>query len=163
MSDFEAIFEWLKGCPALYELWVVSSLLEDRRNIVQLKSSANMYDVDWQPYRYGGGRYIFNPVEPYFFDVDIICYRAVYSDQNTYNLDAQNEVQAVCDWLIECQNNGDAPQLETPCYQIECLSAKPFIRDQYVYENDTNAILVDYAVTVRFYTDNPAKRRTVIR
>lgn len=113
MSDFEAIFEWLKGCPALYELWVVSSLLEDRRNIVQLKSSANMYDVDWQPYRYGGGRYIFNPVEPYFFDVDIICYRAVYSDQNTYNLDAQNEVQAVCDWLIECQNNGDAPQRNT--------------------------------------------------
>ena len=86
MSDFEAIFEWLKGCPALYELWVVSSLLEDRRNIVQLKSSANMYDVDWQPYRDGGVRYIFNPVEPYFFDVDIICYRAVYSDQNTYNL-----------------------------------------------------------------------------
>lgn len=160
MSDFEKIYEWLKTCPELYNLWVISSMLEDKREILQPNSSANMYKVNYEKYADGGKRYIFNPTEPYYFDVDIICYKAFYADESQYNLDTQDGVQAVCDWLIEQQNNGNTPFDE--CYQIECLTPRPFIRG--VYENDdTNAYLVDYAVTVRFYTINPAKQRIVIK
>ena len=163
MSDFEIIFEWLKTCPQLYDLWVVSSLLSDMKTVLQPNSSANMYSVDTEKYRDGGRRYIFRKTEPYFFDVDIIAYRAFYADQNAYNLDTQDSVQAVCNWLIEQQNEGACPELTHPCYQIECLTPKPFVRGQYEADGDPNAFLVDYAVTIRFYTDNPAVERSVVR
>jgi len=163
VSDFEVIFEWLKTCPQLYDLWVVSSLLSDMRTVLQPNSAANMYSVDTAPYRDGGNRYIFHRTEPYYFDVDIIAYRAFYADQNAYNLDSLDGVQAVCNWLIEQQNNGNCPKLSPECYQIECLTPRAFIRGQYETDGDPNAFLVDYAVTVRFYTDNPALERSVLR
>lgn len=165
MNDFTVIYEWLKnGCTPLYDLWVVSSMLDDQKNVVQPNSSETMYEVYYEPYRDGGRKYIFQPREPYFFDVDIICYRAFYTDQNEYNLDTLDSVQKVCDWLIAQQNNGNVPRFETnQCYQMECLSAKPFIRNVFEQDGDPNAFLVDYAVTVRFYTENPAKRRVVIK
>ena len=165
MNNFEQIYLWLKTCPKLYDLWVMSSLLEDKKTVVQPKTSANMYAVDHEPYQGGGGRYFFNPTEPFYFDVDIICYRAFYVAENSYNLDAQNEVQEVCDWLIEQQNTGNVPALSADyeCYQIECLTPQPFIRSEYRSDADPNAYLVDHAVTVRFYTNNPAKKRVVVR
>lgn len=165
MSDFNVIYEWLRdNCSPLYGLWVVSSMLDDRKNVIQPNSSENMYDVGFELYCDGTKKYAFQPREPYFFDVDIICYRAFYADQNEYNLDTLEDVQKVCDWLIEQQNSGNVPQFEADvCYQLECLSAKPFIRNVYEQDGDAGAFLVDYAVTVRFYTDNPAKRRVIIR
>lgn len=165
MSDFDVIFEWLKSnCPPLYELWVISSMLEDRRNVIQPKSSENMYQVDYTPYANGGARYIFKPTEPYFFDIDIICFRAFYEDQNEYNMDTLDSVQAVCDWMLGQQNNGSVPQFEEyPCYQIECLTPKPFIRGVYEWDGTPDGVMVDYAVTVRFYTKNPAKQRVVLQ
>lgn len=165
MNDFDCIYEWLKSnCPALYDLWVVSSLLGDRKNIIQPKTSANMYNVIYEQYTDGTKKYRFEPAEPYFFDVDIICYRAHYADQNEYNLDTLGNVQSVCDWLIQQQNEGSVPVLQQyPCYQIECLTTKPFIQNQFISDGDANTVLVDYAVTVRFYTANPAVKRTVIK
>lgn len=165
MGDFGAIYEWLKNnCPALYNLWVASSLLADKKNIIQPKTSANMYDVIYEQYSGGEKRYLFKPTEPYYFDVDIICYREFYADQNTDNLYTLEDMQAVCDWLIKQQNEGNVPEFKDyPCYQIECLSARPFIRNEFVRDDDPNTILVDYAVTVRFYTVNPAVKRVVIK
>lgn len=164
MDDFDIIYEWLKTeCPALYNLWAVSSLLGDKKNIIQPKTSANMYDVDYEKYSDGTKRYHFKPTEPYFFDVDIICYRAHYADETEYNLDTLNKVQAICDWFVAQQNEGNAPNLSAnSCYQIECITAKPFIQNQFITDDDPNTILVDYAVTVRFYTINPAKERVVV-
>lgn len=123
-----------------------------------------MYSVEYEQYTDGRKKYFFNPTEPYFFDVDIICYRAHYADQNAYNLDTLESVQAVCDWFIVQQNEGKVPEFSAfPCYQVECLTTKPFIRNEFVDDNDPNTVLVDYAVTIRFYTDNPAIRRVVIR
>lgn len=163
MTDFEAIYHWLmEECGVLQECWAVSSLLDDMKNVIQPNSSENLYDVTYTPYQDGGKRYLFQPKEPYYFDVDIICYRAVYADQNDYNMDALGNVQSVCDWFIDCQNKGDTPKV-TGCYQIECLTPKPFIRGEYEWEGNPGGFLVDYAITVRFYVDNPAKERVVIR
>lgn len=159
MSDFEQIYEWLKTCPNLYNLWVVSSLLEDRRTILQPNSAAPMYKAEYAAYVDNGKKYTFTPTEPYYFDMDIICYREVYADENAENICTQKDIQAVCDWLIEQQNTGNAPQLDKyPCYQVECLTPIPFIRNEWQSENNPGAVLVDYAVTVRFYTVNPAKK-----
>ena len=164
MSDFNVIYEWLKnGCEALYNLWVVSSILDDRCNTIQPNSAENMYEVTAERYTDRGMKYVFTPREPYYFDVDIICYRACYKDQNDYNMDTLEEVQSVCDWLIEQQNSGNVPKFETyPCYQIECLTPRPFIRNTYEWDASPGGIIVDYAVTVRFYTKNPAKQRAMV-
>lgn len=165
MSDFNKIYDWLKNnCDSVRNLWAVSSLLEDGFNMIQPNSSQNMYDAEYQPYADNRKRYIFKPRQPYYFDVDIICYRAAYAEHSDENLDTLNDIQNVCDWLIKMQNDGITPVLESaPCYQIECLTPKPFIRGVYEWSGSPSGIIIDYAVTVRFYTDNPAKLRTVVR
>ena len=165
MSDFNKIYDWLKeNCEPISNLWAVSSLLEDGFNMIQPNSSQNMYDVDYESYADSQRRYIFKPREPYFFDVDIICYRAAYTGHNDENLETLNEIQSVCDWLINQQNIGGVPTLTSAeCYQVECLTPKPFIRGVYDWNGSPGGFIVDYAVTVRFYTDNPAKRRAVVR
>ena len=164
MSDFGNIYEWLiENCKPLHDLLAVSSLLDDGVSIIQPNSSQNMYNVSCEPYTDGGKKYTFIPCEPYYFDVDIICYRACYEEQNADNIDAFDSVQDVCDWVIEQQNNGIVPALSTGCYQIECLTPKPFIRGVYNWNGSPGGYLADYAVTVRFYTANPAKRRVVVR
>lgn len=160
MNDFEQIFEWLKECPELYNLWVISSLLKDDKNILQPNSTSNMYNVNCEKYVDNRKKISFIPVEPYYFDIDIICYRSLYGDENQDNIEVQKKLQSVCDWLIEQQNTDNTPYEE--CYQVECLNPKPFIRGAY-QDNDSNTVLVDYAVTVRFYTDNPAKKKVVVR
>lgn len=159
MDRFESIYSWLKECPKLNKLWAVSSLLEDKRNVLLPAKSENMYSVGLKIYEDGLKCYRFRPKEPYFFDMDIICYRENVASDNDYNFDTHSEVQAVCDWIIKQQNSSKSPQEDI--YQIECLTPMPFIRNQYQSESDPNIILVDYAVTVRFYTPNPAEYREV--
>ncbi len=161
MNNFELIHKWLKQCPELNKLWVVSSLLEDKKNVLLPAKSENMYNVKFTKYADGGKKYVFEPREPYFFDVDIICYRENVASDNDYNFDTQSAMQSVCDWVINQQNTGAAPGGDI--YQIECLTPIPFIRNQYQSESDPNIILVDYAVTVRFYTPNPAEYRVVMK
>lgn len=164
MNAYDNIYYWLKNnCQPLQNLWVVSSLVGDQKNIIQPKTAANMYDVSYERYADGTRKYIFEPTEPYYFDVDIICYRAHYADEDTYNLDVLDDVQSVCDRLIELQNEGSVPHFDKDeCLQIECLTPRPFIQNQFVSDNNPNTILVDYAVTIRFYTSNSARRRVVV-
>lgn len=163
MNDFQNIYEWLKACPKLERLWAMSSELKDKENVLQPNSSANMYSVDTAPYADGGTRYIFKKTKPYFFDVDIICYRTFYAEYNPENVATQNDVQEVCDWIVEQQNNENYPLLKNICFMIECLTPHPFMRGQYTQDGDTLATLVDYVITVRFYTDNPAMEKTIVR
>lgn len=164
MTDFESIYNWLKTCPALCELWVVSSLMEDRRSTVIPGGCANMYTAQCESYAGGEKKYIFEPAEPYYFDIDIVCYRAFYADRSDYNIDVLSQADEVCEWLIEQQNSGGVPTFEKyPCYMIECLTPKPFIRGEYRNPGVPGGVLVDYAVTVRFYTENPAKKTVLVR
>lgn len=157
-TDFECIYDWLSdNTENVPELEVISSVLKDKVNILQPNSSARMYDVKSEPYTDGGRKYIFSPVEPYYFDVDIICYRAVYEDDADRNIRQLSKVQSVCDWFIKQQNSGRVPELEEHiCYQLECLTPVPFIRNIYESDGDTSKVIADYAVTVRFYITNPA-------
>lgn len=158
-TDFECIYDWLADNSEQFsQLNVISSTLKDKLDILIPNSAAHMYDVTTEPYVDGGRKYRFKPTEPYYFDVDIICYRAVHEDDADRNIRQLARVQSVCDWLIEQQNSGNAPEFEQHiCYQIECLTAVPFIRNVYAADGDTSKIFVDYAVTVRFYVENPAK------
>ena len=157
------IYSWLLTCPHFNALQAISSKLEDAKEVVQSKSSENIYNVTSIQYEDGGYKHYFKPREPYFFDVDVICYRAVYADQSEYNMVSEGDVQKICDWLIKQQNEGGVPNLDPECYQIECLTPKPYIRGIYENKNDPGEVMVDYAVTIRFYTDNPGVLRVVVR
>lgn len=162
-TDFEIIYNWLKdNCKAFEDLQVISSRLEGGKSVIQLNSSENMYDVSSSDYTDGKTKYVFSPRKPYFFDVDVICFRDYYDGGNTINLDTNAKLQEICDWVIECQNKGITPPIDS-CYQIECISSKPFIRGEYQDQSDFNRFLIDVAVTIRFYTDNPAIYKVVVR
>lgn len=159
-TDFECIYDWLAGNSKQFsQLDVISSVLKDKVDILQPNSTAQMYQVEVTPYKSSsGGRYVFTPTEPYYFDVDIICYRAVYEADVDRNLRQLARVQSVCDWLIEQQNAGSCPVFEQhECIQIECLTPVPFVRNVYESDSDSSKAIVDYAVTVRFYIVNPAE------
>lgn len=158
-SDFECIYSWIsENSEQFPQLELISSTLKDKTNILQPNSTSRMYDVSAEEYQDGRIKTTFKPVNPYYIDIDIICYRAVYEDDESRNLKQLTKVQEVCDWFIEQQNNGICPALDrSNCYQIECLTPQPFIRNVYESDGDTSKTIVDYAVTVRFYIKNPAK------
>lgn len=163
-TDFECIYDWLAANYETFpQLEVIGTVLSDKRNILQPNAAANMYDVTVTPYVDGSRKYRFMPREPYYFDVDIICYRAVYEDDIDRNMRQISKVQSVCDWLIEQQNTQNLPKLEEhSCYMLECLTPMPFLRNMYQEDGDTSKVIVDYAVTVRFYIENPAKDITKV-
>jgi hypothetical protein len=157
-SDFECIYDWLAGnSKHVPELELISATLRDKVNILQPNASSRMYDVKKEPYKDGRMKVMFVPSEPYYNDIDIICYRTVYEDDVTRNMRQLSKMQNVCDWFVSQQNMNNVPPLEAnECYKIECLTPTPFIRN--TYEDEENRIIVDYAITVRFYIKNPARQ-----
>lgn len=155
-SDFECIHDWLaENSDVVPELELISSTLEDKVNILQPNAASRMYNVKSEPYKDGKMKVTFSPAEPYYNDIDIICYRTVHEDDITRNMRQLTKMQKVCDWFIGQQNSNSVPQLEEhDCYKIECLTPTPFIRN--MYEDEANRVIVDYAITVRFYIKNPA-------
>lgn len=156
-TDFECIYDWLaENVKVFPQLEAIGTQLRDKRLMLQPNGAAHMYEVSAAEYTDGMMKYHFKPAEPYYVDVDIICYRMVYEDDADRNLSQLAKVQAVCDWFLEQQNAANVPVLDkNECYMLECLTPEPFMRNYYE-DGDTSRTLVDYAVTVRFYLANPA-------
>ena len=163
-NDFECIYDWLQeNSEKIPQLELISASMKDKVNILQPNSTSRYYDVSTEPYVDRRTKIMFKPTQPFYIDIDIICYRSVYEDDEHRNLVQLSKVQEVCDWFLEQQNLGETPNLDrNECYQIECLTPQPFIRNVYDADGDSSKIIVDYAITVRFYIKNPAKERVKI-
>lgn len=159
-SNFECVYEYLadnaKNFP---QLEVLSTLLKDKKIFLEPDSSSNMYEVTPSVYKDGGYSMIFEPVKPYYFDIQIVFLIATYDDNAERNLMQVRKIQDAIDWLIEQQQTGNIPTFERlNCYMFEVLTPNPTLRAMYEEDADKSKAISEYAVSVRFYVENPAKK-----
>lgn len=162
MSKYSEIFDYFRQCPQLANLWSIAAT-EDIGVKVILPQGASPV-VQYQEYIDNLGNYNCDiiPYPSVYEDYQINCY-AWYdvndSSSPEYNVNVLNldEVQAICDWVKEQNDNGNLPEITGEhVVSIECNPYIPQIR----YTNEQEGV-IGYFITVRIRYVNKAQRRSI--
>lgn len=162
MSKYTEIFNYLRQCPQLADLWSVGATEDKGVNVVLPFGTSTKYihneDVDTL------GNYSDN-IQPYlsvYEEYQINCYRnydVSDSSEPEYNVNVLNldEVQEICDWIETQNENGNLPEITgKQVVSIECFPFNPQIR--YINEQEST---IGYYITIRIRYVNTFKGRYV--
>lgn len=154
MSKFEDVFNWLKNCPHLVNLWAISATVGDWQKVLFLNNTTNLYDVATIPYTDGTKRVSLKPAAAYSETYTINAYTPMAENADVFNISAFNETQAACDWILQQQNEGNLFDIEGKrVYAVELLTPSPMMRG-----TDADNHLNVYYISIRVHMENPAKR-----
>ncbi len=162
MSKYTEIFDYMRKCPQLSELWSIAATEAEGVNVVlpQGSSDAVQYDVGFDIY--GNFECDIIPLPNIYEDYQINCYRTY--DAKDFSVPGENinvinleEVQKICDWIKEQNYNGNLPEISgKKVFAVECRPFVPQIR--YV---DPVSNTVAYFITVRIHYVNDIPIRSV--
>lgn len=162
MSKYADVFNYMRQCPVLADLWSIGATEKDGVKVILPQGASPVVE-----YRDGldvNGSYMCDVV-PYasiYEDYQINCFQFYDSKDssspegnvNVLNLD---EVQSICDWVAEQNDNGNLPKITgRKVVSIECNPIVPQIKYVNPQEN-----IVAYFITVRIRYVNTAKRKTI--
>ena len=161
MNKYANLFNYFRQCPQLANLWSIAAV-EERGVRVILPQGASPV-VQYQESFNVNGDYEAK-IEPYpsvYEDYQINCYEwydtkdnnAPQYNENVLSLD---EVQSICDWIKEQNENGNFPDINERIISVECNPFMPQIR--YVNPQEQT---VGYFITVRIRYVNTTPRKTV--
>lgn len=162
MSKYTEIFEYMRTCPALENLWSIAAVEENGVSVILPQGASPT--VQYQEKLDVLGNYQCN-IEPYpsvYEDYQINCYRLYDTKEDAepsanYNVLRLEEVQGICDWVTEQNEIGNLPHITGR--QVVSIECNPFV-PQIRYINDTENIIA-YFITVRIRYVNPTKRKWV--
>ena len=97
------------------------------------------------------------PALSVYEDYHINCYRDVTPNNNDLNAMSLEDVQAVCDWIIEQDENENLPDISGK----QVISIEPFPFNPQVRGIDPEKGTICYFITVRITYRNTAKPRSV--
>lgn len=154
MSKFEDVFNWLKTCPFLLDLWAISATVGDWQDVLFLNNTTPLYNEITTSYKDGRTRVTLTPTTDYSETYTINAYRPFAENADSFNIDAFNQTQQACDWIIEQQNNTELFEINgKPVYAVELLTPSPIMRG-----TDADNSLIGYYISIRVHMENPAKR-----
>lgn len=163
MSKYVELFNWLRTCPALSDLWSIAAtedigvrviLPQGASQTVQYRESIDVngdYECDIVPYL------------SIYDDFQINCY-ADYdvndssAPQNNINVLTLDEVQSIIDWIAEQNEAERFPNITgQQIVSVECIPRVPQIR--YVNPEEST---IGYFITLRLrYVNRYATARTI--
>ena len=158
-SKIVEIFDYMRECPQLSDLWSIAGVEDVDVNVIlpQGASAKRQYidSVDViDEYKCE-----IVPYDRYYEDYQINCYKAYDSRDSSSpedNVNVMNfeDVQKICDWVAEQDEALNIPQITgESVVAIECNPHIPQIRFVNTDEN-----IIGYFVTVRIHFKNKAKR-----
>lgn len=161
MSKYVNLVNYFKTCPQLKSLWSIAATEDRGVNVIlpQGASPAVQYSEDVDV----NDTYECT-IEPYlsvYEDFQINCYKwydvnDTSSPEKNVNILSYDEVQAVCDWVREQDENNNFPDIGEKVVSITC---EPFV-PQIQYVNSQEEI-VAYFITVRIRYVNPRKKKVI--
>lgn len=157
MSKNKAIFEWLKTCPTFAERLSFSGAEKnDGANVVLPFGSSSRRTLD--DYIDVDGYYCgdIKPLPSVYEEYQVQCYRYVGTEENDYNIMTLDDVQAVCDWIVEQDEKQNFPEIGKSVIAVEPL---PFVPQ--VAGRDSETGLWKFYFTLRVTYRNTAKGRCV--
>lgn len=154
MSKFEDVFNWLKTCPSLMSLWAISATVQGWNDVLFLNNTSELYNNITINYKDGETRITMSPSKDYSETYTITAYRPFAENADTFNIDAFNQTQAACDWILQQQNENHLFEIDgKPIYAVELLTPSPIMQG-----TDTDNSLIGYYISIRLHMANPAKR-----
>jgi hypothetical protein len=157
MSKYEEIFDYLKQCPQLYQLWGLYAEEIDGTSVILPFGTSRRTTLTDYTDTIGGYNGEIEPLTSVYEEYQVNCYKDITPNATEYNFMKLEDVQAVCDWIIEQDENGNLPKITGK--QIISVEPFPFIPQVRYIDPDKN--IIAYFITVRITYVNPALARTV--
>ncbi len=162
MSKYSEIFEYMRKCPELENLWSIAATEDVGVNVILPQGASDAVEYNETLDVYGNYECDIVPYPSVYEDYQINCYK-IY-DVNDNSTPAQNinvmsidEVQSVCDWVMQQNEKGNLPKIKgRKVVAIECNPMIPQVRAVNREEN-----IIAYFVTIRIRYVNPIKRKNV--
>lgn len=157
MSKYQAIFDWLKTCPVFIDrLYFGSAEENDGDNVILPFGTSARSNLD--DYIDAQGLYCgdITPLPSVYEEYQVQCYRYIGAEQNEFNIMTLDDVQSVCDWIIEQDELGNFPEIGKRVISVEPL---PFIPQAAGRDLETG--LWKWFFTLRITYQNTAKGRCV--
>jgi hypothetical protein len=156
-NEFKEVLEFCQQCPELSQLWAMSLELGNGDNSLELTDVSNMLDVNVEPYTDGKVKMTFTPTYPYTSTYYLVLYRILYAEDNQSNTEALKNMDSVCKWFFEAQENGNVPILSSEqCVKVELLTPRALHR--MAYEDESGQVIQDFYISFRLHKVNPCKR-----
>ena len=163
MSKYAELFQYLRQCPILADLWSIGATEDAGVKVILPQSSS-------QSKRYNEKIDVTDaysceiiPYPSIYEDYQINCYSyydASDSSEPAININvlSLDEVQSICDWITEQSENSNYPELTgLKVVDISCEPNMPQIR--YINPDEN---IIGYFITVRIRYVNPNLRRRYI-
>lgn len=161
MSITIGIFEWLRQCPQLANLWSIGGEEKTDESVIFPQGASQRMQL-----REGTdtlGNYVAEQT-PYFSvyeDFQINCYK--YYDVNesgapSVNINAltYDEVRAICDWIDKQDEIENFPQINENVVSVSCEPFVPQIR--YIDDKESQ---IAYFITLRVRYVNWREKRVI--
>ena len=162
MSVIAGIFEFMRQCPQLAQLWSIGGVEEADISVIlpQGASEAVQYNEFTDVTDGYNGEII--PFPSVYEDFQINCFKFYDTNDNgspamNINVMSYDDVRAVCDWISAQDDAGNFPDIGKNVISIECTPFVPQIR--YVNEQEN---IIAYFITVRVRYVNPKRGRPVV-
>ena len=162
MSKISEIFDYLRTCPQLADLWSIGAS-EDIGVKVILPQGASQ-KVKYEDFIDTMGTYNCDivPYASVYEDYQINCYQHLDTNDSSapqYNVNVLNfdEVQSICDWIGEQNDNNNLPELTGK--KVIAVECNPFIPQIRFVDSERN--IIGYFITVRIRYVNTAQRKSV--
>lgn len=158
MSKYQEIFDWLKTCPTFADkLYFGSAEENDGDNVIlpfstSARRTLNDY-FDTQGYYCGD----LVPLPSVYEEYQVQCFRYIGAEQNDFNIMTLDEVQEVCDWIIEQDEKGNFPNIN----DTYVVAVEPFPFNPQAAGRDVETGLWKWYFTLRITYINPAVGRSV--
>jgi len=157
MGKYTEIFNYLKQCPQLNQLWGLYAEEIDGTSVILPFGTSPRRNLDGYIDTLGLYNGEIKPLPSVYEEYQVNCYKDIVSNATEYNFMKLEDVQAVCDWIIEQDENGNLPQLAGK----QTISVEPFPFNPQVRYIDPDKNIVAYFITVRITYVNPALGRTI--
>ena len=163
MSKISSLFNFLRQCPQLNNLWSIVGEADEGAQIIFPRGSSPIYAVT-DEYFDNLGAYN-GTLEPYpsiyeDFQIDMVQKTDPNDDredENNVNVMEYDEVEAVCNWILQQNSIRNLPDFGG----LKVLSIEPTGTAPVVWSVDEGEQLVVYAITVRVRYVNPNPRMDV--
>ena len=161
MSKITDLFDYLRTCPQLQDLWSIGATEDMGVSVIFPQGSSQAFQYQESKDTLGGYNCEMIPFPSIYEDYQINLYKYYQaSDQSSpqYNINVLNydECQAVCDWIMEQNAIKNLPSITgLEIVSIECNPLTPQVLYVNVEENT-----IGYFITVRLRYVNPYSQDT---
>ena len=167
MSKYTQIFDYMRTCPALADLWSIGAIENVDTAVILPQGTSPAVQYQERMDVCGNYEAVIEPYPSVYEDYQVNCFKFYDTkDSNSpvtnLNVMSLEDVQDVCYWVEEQNENNNFPQITDRSgnvlnvISIECNPFNPQIR--YVNEQEN---IIAYFITIRIRYVNPTARKSV--